>query len=302
MKSRSSYLKAKFLGATRLRRICSEDILFFKRLGEFRDNLISSGYDISFIEPILNDVSKKDRRVLLFQKQNRSSSDRTPFVTTYHPQMPKIKSFHFKHNDILLKSDRMSKILPHPPIIALRRPKNLGDFLIKTKVHMKANNMDKLGGFQRCGQSRCQICSGDSSFGIFGTKIKSTVTGKVFNINSNLNCRSYNCIYVISCVVCNKQYVGKAITPLRKRFNNHRLSVRTFHKSIQYPTLAVPCHFNLPSHSGERDIRITAVELVPLHIKIESRESFWLWNLSCHRVTDGINIKEPYLDKLCLYN
>ena len=286
-----------YAGATRLRRICSDESIFSKRLAEFSKHLILSGYKSSFIEPIFQQVTKKDRKDLLILKNKSSSSNRVPFVTTFHPQMPKIKEFHKKHQDIIFKSDRMSNIFPDPPIIALKRPRNLGDILIKTKFHLKLNEKVFYKGFERCGQVRCQMCSSGVKFGTYSSTIKSSKTGKVYNINSNLNCNSSNCIYVISCTKCHKQYVGKTVTPLRHRFNNHRKDIRNNDKSI-----AVAFHFNLPGHCGERDVRIQAIELVPYNINIEKRESSWMWNLSCHNVNGGINLDEPYFEKLCLSN
>ena len=141
------------------------------------------------------------------------------------------------------------------------------------------------------------MCSSGVKFGTYSSTIKSSKTGKVYNINSNLNCNSSNCIYVISCTKCDKQYVGKTITPLRHRFNNHRKDIRNNDN-----TKAVASHFNLPGHCGERDVRIQAIELVPYNINIEKRESSWMWNLSCHNVNGGINLDEPYFEKLCLNN
>ena len=284
-------------GALRIRRICSEDTSFQQRLSDFSNHLLSSGYTSSFIDPILKNVAKKERKGLLIQSHKCSSSNRIPFVTTYHPHMPKIKSFHDRHNTILTESDRMSKVLPKPPIIALKRPRNLGDILIKTKTHLQINKTISYKGFQSCGQPRCQICHCGGRYGILSSKIKSSKTGNTFMIKSNLNCNSSNCIYVISCAFCKKQYAGQTITPLRLRFNNHRKDVR---KNDIDKTLAV--HFNLPGHSGEKDLRIQAVELVPYNVNIDSRESFWMWNLSCHNVNGGLNIEEPYFEKLCLTN
>ena len=67
----------------------------------------------------------------------------------------------------------------------------------------------------------------------------STVTGKTYSINSNLNCNSSSVIYLITCNLCTLQYVGCTNTPFKVGFHNHKLAMKT-HKQ----TCEVAIHFN----------------------------------------------------------
>ena len=67
----------------------------------------------------------------------------------------------------------------------------------------------------------------------------STVTGKTYSINSNLNCNSSSVIYLITCNLCTLQYVGSTNTPFKVGFHNHKLAMKT-HKR----TCEVAIHFN----------------------------------------------------------
>ena len=52
---------------------------------------------------------------------------------------------------------------------------------------------------------------------------KSTVTHKTLKLYKKLNCKSKYLIYLIECMLCNKQYTGKYETTFR--LNNHRKDV-----------------------------------------------------------------------------
>ena len=37
----------------------------------------------------------------------------------------------------------------------------------------------------------------------------STVTGEKYKIDGYYTCETTNCVYLVTCVICNKQYIGK---------------------------------------------------------------------------------------------
>ena len=282
-------------GALRLKRICSNENIFEKRVKEFRIHLTESGYQPSFIDAILRDVSSKKREELLIPSP-RDNTTRIPFVTTYHPLMPNPSKIHNEHKIVLDKSDRMRKILPDRPIVALRRLPNLGSLLIRTKSHIQRPMRPFDVGFNKCGDRRCHICSAGNKFGNFDSQVKSNTTKQVFKMNTSTNCNTSHCVYLIACRVCGVQYVGQSIERLRLRFNNHRSSIRNKHKDKE-----VAIHFNLPGHS-EKDIILQCIEAVPPGGNLDRQESRWLWNLKCHKVNGGLNLKEPFFKHLCLEN
>ena len=52
--------------------------------------------------------------------------------------------------------------------------------------------------------------------------IESTITDEIFSINAPLNCDSEHIIYVYTCTLCAKQYVGQTGNSLRQRHTQHR--------------------------------------------------------------------------------
>ena len=74
-----------------------------------------------------------------------------------------------------------------------------------------------------CKRSNCDLCS----FGYLRKELeaKSSTGATLFKLNKNFNCNSKNILYLLTCTVCKKQYVGKTEN-CRFRMNNHKKDVR----------------------------------------------------------------------------
>ncbi|OCT55194.1 hypothetical protein XELAEV_18003924mg [Xenopus laevis] len=57
-------------------------------------------------------------------------------------------------------------------------------------------------------------------------KLKSTVTGKEFDIKGYINCNTTFVIYLITCLKCHKQYVGCTSRKLKVRAREHMSQIR----------------------------------------------------------------------------
>jgi hypothetical protein len=113
---------------------------------------------------------------------------------------------------------RMADVFKDPPMTSFRRPRKLKGMVVRTRLDNPLPN----GRFKTCTDLRCQLwrCSSDTE------SFNSPVTVRSYRILGNSSCKTNNCIYIISCGVCHKQYIGET-TDLRKRINNHRSSIRT---------------------------------------------------------------------------
>jgi hypothetical protein len=49
-----------------------------------------------------------------------------------------------------------------------------------------------------------------------------TADGKQYKVNHNLNCDSKCVVYLLTCKVCKKQYVGQTTDKFRFRLNNYK--------------------------------------------------------------------------------
>ena len=115
-------------------------------------------------------------------------------------------------------SPLIKSTLPEPPIVSFRRPRNIKDFLVRTKLEPEIQSGKGMFG---CGKVRCKICK----FVKTGSILERKVEKKSFLINYSFDCDSSGVVYLITCKRCVKQYVGSTITEFRKRFNNYKSSM-----------------------------------------------------------------------------
>ena len=108
---------------------------------------------------------------------------------------------------ILHAWEDMKTVFQDKPMMA-RRPSNVKDELVRAKVKWE-NDIDK--GMKKCGKPRCQICGFVDEGCTFQGKC-------ICFINFPFNCDSCEVVYILSCKVCHKIYVGSIITTFSKRF------------------------------------------------------------------------------------
>ena len=76
-------------------------------------------------------------------------------VLNYHPALLKIHRIRRELQVLVEWSPLLKSILPEPPIVSFRRPRNIKDFLVRAKLEPEIQS-DK--GMFGCGKVRCKIC------------------------------------------------------------------------------------------------------------------------------------------------
>jgi len=77
-------------------------------------------------------------------------------------------------------------------------------------------------GFSLCNEQRCITCKLHATT---TNTFRSSRYNTTFNLTQNLNCKSTNIIYLITCKQCNIQYVGETSRSLAARFTDHRSNI-----------------------------------------------------------------------------
>jgi hypothetical protein len=77
----------------------------------------------------------------------------------------------------------------------------------------------------------------------------------------NINCKTNNIIYSITCHTCAKQYVGQTLRTIHERFQGHFYSITSTKNNIDTP---VGRHFRQPDHKGLMDIEIHVLDIIRL--------------------------------------
>ena len=215
-------------------------------------------------------VRNKDRRLLLFQDKERFVDNNVvPLVLNFHPALSGISQKVKSLWPVLHASDDMNKVFKNiKPLISFRRPRNLADNLVRSRIK-EASNTREDKGMKKCGKSRCQICSYVEEAEEF------EYGNKKYWINYPFDCDSEGVIYVIRCISCSKIYVGSTITTFRKRFNNHKSSKRKYEQGGRKMAAEhLYAHFFSPGHKGLCDVRVIIIDKTNVD-RPTQREAFW---------------------------
>ena len=140
-------------------------------------------------------------------------------------------------------------------------PKNLQDYLVRAKLRPLCINNQGNKGVVRCDSTRCDVCN----CAVPGSSFTSHTTKRSYAINYQLDCNSYNVVYLITCKVCGLQYVGSNSTKFRLRFNNHKRRLRG-HSSKSTDDREcddfIYKHFHSPGHHRLPDVSVQIIDKV----------------------------------------
>ena len=106
--------------------------------------------------------------------------------------------------------------------------------------HTSVGSTEEYFGFKRCAERRCKIKCSESRIVCPANHVKCHNTGQALPIltDSNLNCKTTNVIYLVSCRLCNKQYVGETKREFGERMREHKNKEKG-QNSINLCTLSV---------------------------------------------------------------
>ena len=254
-----------------------------ERLNELEHWLLKRGYKSENVRPEIERVYDRSREDLL-RKREKVQDDLVTLVLTYHPALKVVHDILRKAHRHVAKSVKLSKVLTSPPRVAFRNAKTLKDRLVRSKLKTKPN---KEPGVFACGRSNCEICD----VLLLGKEFKSSVTKKEYKINFNFNCNSENVIYLLTCKVCNIQYVGTTITRFRDRFNQYKSNINLYSQGRRgLMQERVISHFFEQNHNHTyHDIEVQIIDYCDPNDK-ERREEFWIFTLQTLQ-PNGLNVK-----------
>ena len=157
-----------------------------------------------------------------------------------------------------------------PPCVALCNPKPLFDKLVGSKLRP---DYEEERGVFICGQRNCDICNILEP----GNEFKSTTTGEVYKINFHFHCNSECTVYLLTCMICRKQYVGPTITKFRLRFNQYKFNIKLYGKGRRnFKQEKFTKHFYSENHnSTHQDINVKIIGFCDPNDQ-EKCGNFWL--------------------------
>ena len=165
-------------------------------------------YNDKVIESEFSKASEINRNNHLEYKEKKINKW-VRLVLTYHPSLEKISGIVRHHWKEIEKGETMTKLLPEPPVVAFRRPKNINDTLVRAAISRPSSSVVQC---KPCDDKRCKCGLQLQRAQAFHSK----TTGKENKIFCNVNCKTPNMAHLLDCHVCGSQYVGESAQP----FNN----------------------------------------------------------------------------------
>ena len=285
--------------ALRYKRIITDQDILNHELNNLKFAFISRDYPKKLIETQLNKIKDVDRESLLIYQTTEHKKSKfleylkgrsfLPLITNYNNNIGKNKfkkEFESAWINFTQSTPLNSLIFNNElPQIVFKRGKTIGNHLLSTKFNDAADidsdtinilasllneNNDTSYTSSKCNHPKCLCC--DSI--VESNSFQDTTKLNTFFINNNFNCNSTNIIYHITCLKCNKAYVGQTSNKLKDRLNNHRSNI-TLHKPT---TIAI--HFNEPRH------KISDLRIMPI------------FDLTPYNEIDRLDIEKSYMKNL----
>ena len=264
--------------ALRIKRICSTIQEFNKHSDNLLKRFVERGYKEFFIKEQIKRVEYLNRDSLLEEK-TRNNEPNIYLSVTYSRALPNLKEVMLKHWHILKVNPMFEKIFEKPPLLSFRRNKNLKDLIGSNVIEngkIKKRVTPKIKGkCSPCFSSKKNLCCNQIKD---TTTFQSNQTKKIFDIYHNVNCKSKHIIYLLECLQCKIQYVGKSETEFNLRINNHR-------KDVNNPC-GIPAskHFSKPGHDFNHHAKFIIIEQLRnidlskemITFRLKQRENFWI--------------------------
>lgn len=285
--------------AYRLKRICSSDELFEKRLKELTEDLLCRGYKLRSLQDSFAKVRRISReRALERVSKERVKEERVRFVVKFDPRLPNFRDILTRSWKILAEEPRMKQCFPAPPMVCYQRVKNTGEMLVRAKLPVNQERSSKRlqenqEGFRPCKKDKCPVCDQLRNNASVIRSVTVSATGEEIQVKGRLTCSSQNVIYCITCKrggrACPNfpQYIGETKNSLRERMRGHRGTV--IQPGQENTSAPVGQHFRSTSHS------ICDLEIIPIEqirqddMTRKVRESYFIKKF--RSVTNGLNIK-----------
>ena len=194
----------------RIVRICTNPATRDVRLNELKYLVLERKYPEKLIDPALEKARLVPRykalRKIIRNKQTHSL--RPVFATSFDPRLPSLGGIHVKHWRSMTNQDQyLKEVFPQPPLFGFRRQNNLKDALIRANIPKEPSlhQPRQKSGMKKCTRT-CPACP-------FINQTKKVRIGEneYWNINKNVNCNSFNVIYLLECNKerCKQRYIGE---------------------------------------------------------------------------------------------
>lgn len=241
----------------RFYRLSTQESSFWEAVKILFGSLRKRGYSRSFLRQCLRHFHEE--KLIKAEKM-------IPFITTYSTMSRKLNRTIKDNYQTLIKDKH---ILENRRIIsAYRKNKTLRDILVRAKLEpVQQATAPKLDCF-------CVV-----------KYVRNKVDKTIIRINQEFTPNSENCIYMIYCSKCGKQYIGETRNSIKMRMWQHRYNIRN-RKEINTPLVK---HFLF---HGLEALRVAGIQANSCWTHKDRRihERQWIYRLQT-REPNGLNLR-----------
>lgn len=243
----------------RFKRICTQDEEFKKAVKILFGTLRKRGYSRSLLRICL--------KTFQIQKQ-KDKKEYVPLITNYSTIS---SNLHHKVKTNFQNFIERQGLLQNSAIIsAYRRNRNLNDYLVRAKLPPMQESRRRSILMQNFVKLKY---------------VQNRVNKRIFEIEQTFEPQTRNCVYIIFCSKCGKQYVGETENSISTRMMQHRYLIKR-RKETETPIVK---HFILHGWLG---LRVAGLQSNSSWTKQDrrQRERRWIYLLDT-KVPSGLNEK-----------
>ena len=267
----------------RIKRICSREEDFEKHLQELSSWLKNRAYPTWLIEREFKRVKEYNIEAESNILREESCKTGVPLTIAFHPLLKHFGLVIKKNLHILYLDTEARKVFTPEPFTAFRTSRNLRSYFVRAGVPPLVREK----GCKKCNKLRCLSCQNIHETDTF----RCTADGKQYKVNHHLNCDSKCVVYLLTCKVCKKQYVGQTTDKFRFRWNNYKSCQRKAMSNKAHTQAFFHSHFLGEKHNGlMNDCDIVIIDKTnPAEPTI--RETYWI-NRLMTMYPSGLNIEQ----------
>ena len=272
----------------RLKRNCPQPEDFKTNADKMEIDYKKRGYPDKIVRTERRKAETVERKTILHPTVLRTKKERVPLVIPFNPMNPPVMTSILKHWDILKIDPDNAEIFKEKPLLAHRRCPNLRDKLVRAalpdKEKDKGINPNRIRQMNHCTHKNCPL---RRNF-LRTDNFKSHTTKRTYKKWHVGNCTTKNVVYMLTCTLCGKQYVGQTKRELKVRIGEHLYNIKKHHDT------PVAQHFNHTNHSAD-NLRCEIIEALKTDPEDSdsrlSRETHWIHQLQTLH-PNGMNVRD----------
>ena len=214
-----------------LRRIINNQERLTHQLTILKDCFLKCNYPSKMVNNIVNKVKSLERKLdKKVRDELKTSSDEIRVISTFDTDHQIVEVTKKQASNLSLTKSFSSSNTAQTGSSSksnnsvFKYVKRTGPSLKNKLVRVKDLALGKHGKTEPCNKSRCKLCE------MISDHTDLTVNG--FKITSARGlCTTYNIIYLFLCTICTKPYVGRTVSSLNIRANQHRSA---FYKVLKF--------------------------------------------------------------------